>query len=175
VRLKEDSNRFWWIAGAVGFALMTVLMAVRWVAILERQAERPAVEPARLVILPFEVSGGDGDFRAAGLLTRELARRLASAPEFRVVSGAVLPDAAGRGAREIGGDLEAAFVISGRFGPTPVRPGSRTLALSLLRVEDGIELWSGSRSAEELPDLAEAAAAKLLAELERATATRNSP
>lgn len=137
--IPGGSNRPWIVAGAIGFALVTLLMGIRWWSILAQS--RIAAAP-RIVVLPLAVRDPAWAARANGL-TREIAHELEGRSGLKVVSGGLVPQGAARGRepRQIGIDFGAAWVLGGELA---VAAGDERVrvALRLLRVGDGAEVWS---------------------------------
>ncbi len=99
----------------------------------------------RIIVLPFENSGDDGDNYFAAGMTDEIAERLAAVAELVVISDSGGTDVEGSEdfVRRIGEELGAEFVLSGtvRRGIESGTDSYLAAEVQLIRVSDGEVLW----------------------------------
>jgi serine/threonine-protein kinase len=116
---------------------------------LDREQQPPVVPPAvtgpRVIVLPFENLGDDGDEYFAAGMTDEIAERLAAVAELVVISDSGDSDVASGedSVRRIGKELGAEYVLSGTVRRSLETGTDSYLGadVRLTRVSDGEVLW----------------------------------
>ena len=102
----------------------------------------------KLVVLPFENLGSEGDAYFADGITEEITTRLASVSRLGVISrnsAFYYADHAWT-TRQIGQELDVHYIVSGtvRWDQSNGSPGRVRISPRLVRVSDDIQLWSQS-------------------------------
>jgi TolB-like protein/tetratricopeptide (TPR) repeat protein len=118
--------------------------------VFDRDRQPPVVPPEvtgpRIIVLPFDNSGGENDGYFAAGMTDEIAERLAAVSELVVIadSGGTDIDDTGDLFNRIGEELGAEYVLSGtvRRHPEGSTESQLDADVRLIRVRDGETLWS---------------------------------
>lgn len=120
--------------------------------VFDREQQPPVVPPAvtgpRVIVLPFENPGDDGDEYFAAGMTNEIAERLAAVAELIVISdsnGTGVDDSVDLVSR-IGNELGAEYALSGTVRKRKETDTDSFLRADvwLIRVRDGQVLWNES-------------------------------
>jgi serine/threonine-protein kinase len=137
--------RRWRLLG--GGAALAILLGVVYAAVGRRAvpAAPAAASPKSIAVLPFENLGSPDDGYFADGLTEEITSRLASVKELRVTSRTTAMQYKGtkKGVRDIGRELNAAYVLEGSVrweksaGTSQIR-----VTPQLIRVSDDSHLWA---------------------------------
>jgi serine/threonine-protein kinase len=137
-------------------AVTALVAVVAVVAVLLRGSgfttgdARPTV-----VVLPFENMGAPEDEYFADGMTEEITSRLAKISGIGVTSRTTALGYKGTGKtlREVGEELEVAYVLEGtvRTDRAPDGPGQVRVTQQLIRVSDDTHLWSESYTASLVP------------------------
>jgi len=143
-----------WIAAGAAALVVLVLAAVAFLPGWGRQPSVVEEGGARkkIVVLPFENLGAQGDAYFAAGMTEEITSRLAAVRDLGVISrtSAVQYDPTGKTVQEIGADLGVDYVLEGtvRWAKGEGRSSRVRVTPQLIQVSDDTHLWSETYDAD---------------------------